>query len=336
MGRYILTRLVNLIPVLLGITLLVFLLLHLIPGDPAQILAGERATPEMIESIREQLGLNKPLPLQYVLFVGNLLRFNLGNSIISGVPILQEIATRWPATFELAVAAMLIALVLGIPAGVLAAVRKNSAIDNLTMSGSLLGVSMPVFWLGLLLIYLFAVNLQWLPPGLRISQEAALTFKSITGFYVLDAILQFNWTVLMDVLAHLILPALTLSTIPLAIIARITRSAMFEVLSQDYIRTARAKGVLERWVIFKHALKNALLPVVTIIGLQFGALLGGAILTETIFTWPGIGSWIYDGILNRDYPVVQGGVIFVAISFVLINLLVDISYAFLDPRIQYQ
>lgn len=336
MGRYILTRLVNLIPVLVGITLLVFLLLHLIPGNPAQILAGERATPEMIEAIREQLGLNKPLPLQYVLFLGNLLRFNLGNSIISGVPIIQEITTRWPATFELAVAAMLIALVLGIPAGVLAAVRKNSAIDNLTMSGSLLGVSMPVFWLGLLLIYLFAVNLQWLPPGLRISQEAALTFKSMTGFYVLDAIVQFNWTVLMDVLAHLILPALTLSTIPLAIIARITRSAMLEVLSQDYIRTARAKGVLERWVIFKHALKNALLPVVTIVGLQFGALLGGAILTETIFTWPGIGSWIYDGILNRDYPVVQGGVIFVAISFVLINLIVDISYAFLDPRIQYQ
>ncbi|HEY9666065.1 MAG TPA: ABC transporter permease [Coleofasciculaceae cyanobacterium] len=336
MGRYILTRLVNLIPVLFGITLLVFLLLHLIPGDPAQILAGQRATPETIETIREQLGLNKPLPVQYILFLGNLLRFNLGNSIISGVPIIQDIATRWPATFELAVAAMLIALVLGIPAGVLAAVRRNSAIDNLTMSSSLLGVSMPVFWLGLLLIYLFAVNLQWLPPGLRISQEAALTFKSITGFYVLDAILQLNWMVLMDVLAHLILPALTLSTIPLAIIARITRSAMLEVLSQEYIRTARAKGVLERWVIFKHALKNALLPVVTIIGLQFGALLGGAILTETIFTWPGIGSWIYDGILNRDYPVVQGGVIFVAISFVLINLIVDISYAFLDPRIQYQ
>lgn len=332
MGRYILKRLLNLIPVLLGITLLVFLLLHLIPGDPAQILAGERATPETVEAIREQLGLNQPLPVQYFLFLGNLLRFNLGNSIISGTPIIQEITTRWPATFELAVAAMLIALILGIPAGVLAAVRKNSALDHLTMSGSLLGVSMPVFWLGLLLIYLFAVNLQWLPPGLRISHEA---FQPITGFYVLDALLQGNWNVFKDVLAHLILPALTLSTIPLAIIARITRSAMLEVLSQDYIRTARAKGVLERWVIFKHALKNALLPVVTIIGLQFGALLGGAILTETIFTWPGIGSWIYDGILNRDYPVVQAGVIFVSISFVLINLLVDISYAFLDPRIQY-
>lgn len=336
MGRYILKRLLNLIPVLLGITLLVFILLHLIPGDPAQILAGERATPETVEAIREQLGLNKPLPVQYLLFLGNLLRFNLGNSIMSGASILQEIATRWPATFELSVAAMFIALILGIPAGVLAAVRKNSVIDNLTMSGSLLGVSMPVFWLGLLLIYLFAVHWQWLPPGLRMSQEVASTFKPLTGFYVFDALLQLNWKALKDVVAHLVLPALTLSTIPLAIIARITRSAMLEVLSQDYIRTARAKGVLERWVIFKHALKNALLPVVTIIGLQFGTLLSGAILTETIFSWPGIGFWIYDGILNRDYPVVQGGVIFVSMSFVLINLLVDISYAFLDPRIQYR
>lgn len=336
MGRYILKRLLNLIPVLLGITLLVFILLHLIPGDPAQILAGTRATPEIVEAIREQLGLNKPLPVQYLLFLGNLLRFNLGNSIMSGASIIQEITIRWPATFELSLAAMLIALILGIPAGVLAAVRKNSAIDNLTMSGSLIGVSMPVFWLGLLLIYLFAVNWQWLPPGLRMSQEVATSFKPMTGFYVFDALLQLNWKALKDVLAHLVLPALTLSTIPLAIIARITRSAMLEVLSQDYIRTARAKGVLERWVIFKHALKNALLPVVTIIGLQFGTLLSGAILTETIFSWPGIGLWIYDGILNRDYPVVQGGVIFVSISFVLINLLVDISYAFLDPRIQYR
>lgn len=335
MGRYIARRLLNLIPVILGITLLVFVFLHMIPGDPAQVMAGQRANPETVAALREQLGLNKPLPLQYLIFLGNLVRFNLGYSIISGASIIQEIATRWPATFELSVAAMLIALILGIPAGVLAAVRKNSPVDNLTMSASLIGVSMPVFWLGLLLIYLFAVNLQWLPPGLRLSQDVALNFKPITGFYVLDALLQLNPKVLKDVLAHLLLPALTLSTIPLAIIARITRGAMLEVLSQDYIRTARAKGVLERWVIFKHALKNALLPVVTIVGLQFGALLAGAILTETIFSWPGIGAWIYDGILNRDYPVVQGGIVFVAVAFVLINLLVDISYALLDPRIQY-
>ena len=336
MGRYIARRLLNLIPILLGITLLVFAFLHLIPGDPAVVMVGERATPEQVAALKERLGLNQPLLLQYLKFLFNLIRLDLGNSIISGVPIADEIKTRWPATFELSVAAMLIAIILGIPAGVLAAVRKNSTVDNLTMSGSLLGVSIPVYWLGLLLIYLFAVNLNWLPPSGRISVNAGLTFKPITNFYVLDSLLRFDMKALKDVLAHLILPAVTLSTIPLAIIARITRSAMLEVLSQDYIRTARAKGVLERWVIFKHALKNALLPVVTIIGLQFGALLGGAILTETIFSWPGIGSWIYEGILSRDYPVVQGGVVFVAIAFVLINLLVDLSYAFLDPRIQYQ
>ncbi len=336
MARYIARRLLNLIPVLLGITLLVFVFLHLIPGDPAVVMAGERATPDQVAALREQLGLNKPLPLQYLVFLGNLLRFNFGTSIITGVPIAEEIRIRWPATFELSVAAMLVAVILGIPAGVLAAVRKNSAVDNLTMSGSLLGVSLPVYWLGLLLVYLFAVNLHWLPPSGRLSIDAGFNFKPITGFYVLDALLQGNFRVLKDVLAHLVLPALTLGTIPLAILARITRSAMLEVLSQDYIRTARAKGLLERWVIFKHALKNALLPVVTIIGLQFGTLLGGAILTETIFSWPGIGSWIYEGILSRDYPVVQGGVVFVAVAFVLINLLVDLSYAFLDPRIQYQ
>lgn len=336
MGIYIVRRLLNLIPVLLGITLLVFAFLHLIPGDPAVVMAGERATPEQVAALREQLGLNQPLPIQYLVFLGNLLRLNFGTSIISGVPIAEEIRTRWPATFELSVAAMLVATILGIPAGVLAAVRKNSAVDNLTMSGSLLGVSLPVYWLGLLLVYLFAVNLQWLPPSGRISIDAGFNFKPITGFYVLDALLQGDFRALQDVLAHLILPAITLGTIPLAILARITRSAMLEVLSQDYIRTARAKGLLERWVILKHALKNALLPVVTIIGLQFGTLLGGAILTETIFSWPGIGSWIYEGILSRDYPVVQGGVVFVAVAFVLINLLVDLSYGFLDPRIQYQ
>jgi peptide/nickel transport system permease protein len=334
MLRYIAKRLLDLVPVILGITLLVFLFLQLIPGDPAIVLLGQRATPAQVEALREQLGLNQPLPLQYLAFLGKLLRFDLGRSIISGIPITQEIATRWPATFELSVAAMIVAMLLGVPAGIIAAVRKNGWIDNLTMSTSLLGVSMPVYWLGLLLIYLFAVNLRWLPPSGRLSIGG--TFQPITGFYLLDSLLQFNLAAFGDVVAHLILPAITVGTIPLAIIARITRSAMLEVLSQDYIRTARAKGLLERWVIMKHALKNALLPVVTIIGLQFGTLLSGAILTETIFSWPGIGSWIYEGILSRDYPVVQGGVVFVAIVFVLINLLVDISYAFLDPRIQFK
>ncbi|MBD1807200.1 ABC transporter permease [Microcoleus sp. FACHB-SPT15] len=336
MGRYIAKRLLNLLPVILGITLLVFAFLHLIPGDPALTMLGDRATPQQVEALRERMGLNQPLPLQYFKFLWDLIRLDFGTSIITGVPIAEEIRIRWPATFELSVAAMLVASILGIPAGVLAAVRKNSFVDNLTMSGSLLGVSLPVYWLGLLLIYLFAVNLNWLPPSGRLSIDAGFSFKPITGFYVLDALLRFDFKALQDVLKHLILPALTLGTIPLAILARITRSAMLEVLSQDYIRTARAKGLLERWVIFKHALKNALLPVVTIIGLQFGTLLGGAILTETIFSWPGIGSWIYEGILNRDYPVVQGGVVFVAVAFVLINLIVDLSYALLDPRIQYQ
>ncbi|MEO1210523.1 MAG: ABC transporter permease [Cyanobacteria bacterium J06638_20] len=336
MGRYIARRLLNLIPVLLGITLLVFLFLHLIPGDPAIVMLGDRATPDQVEALRERMGLNEPLPLQYLTFLGNLFQFDLGRSIFTGVPIIQEIAIRWPATFELSVAAMLIALALGIPAGVLAAVHKNSWLDNLTMSGSLIGVSMPVYWLGLLLVYLFAVNLQWLPPSGRISVDAGLSFEPITGFYLLDTLIQGDVSAFRDVLSHLALPALTLSTIPLAILARITRSAMLEVLSQDYIRTARAKGLLELRVIFKHALKNAMLPVITIVGLEFGTLLGGAILTETIFAWPGIGKWIYEGILSRDYPVVQGGVMFVAAAFVLINLLVDLSYALLDPRIQYK
>lgn len=334
MLRYISKRLLDLVPVILGITLLVFLFLQLIPGDPAVVLLGQRATPDQIEALREQMGLNQPLPLQYLAFLGKLLRFDLGRSIISGIPVTQEIAVRWPATFELSVAAMLVAILLGIPAGIIAAVRKNGWIDNIAMSASLLGVSLPVYWLGILLIYLFAVNLRWLPPSGRLS--VGVDFQPFTGFYLLDTLLQFNFAAFANVLTHLILPAVTLGTIPLAIIARITRSAMLEVLSQDYIRTARAKGLLERWVIMKHALKNALLPVVTIIGLQFGTLLSGAILTEAIFSWPGIGSWVYQGILNRDYPVVQGGVVFVAIVFVLINLLVDLSYAFLDPRIQFK
>ncbi|MFB2898742.1 ABC transporter permease [Aerosakkonemataceae cyanobacterium BLCC-F50] len=336
MFKYILKRLLSLLPVLIGITLLVFTLLHLIPGDPAVVLLGERATPEQIESLRQQLGLNQPLPIQYFNFLFNVIRFDFGKSIISGIPIIDEISTRWPATFELSVAAMLIALILGIPAGIFAAVRKNSWLDNLLMSSSLIGVSLPVYWLGLLLIYLFAVNLQLLPPSGRISVDAGFNFKPITGFFVLDSLLRLDIKTLQDVLSHLILPAITLGTIPLAILARITRSAMLEVLSQDYIRTARAKGVPEYFVILKHALKNAFLPISTTIGLQFGTLLGGAILTETIFSWPGIGSWIYEGILARDYPVVQGGVIFVCVTFVLINLLVDLSYTLLDPRIQYK
>jgi peptide/nickel transport system permease protein len=334
MGLYILKRSLSLLPVLLGITLLVFLFLHLIPGDPAVVRLGERATPEQIAALKTQLGLDRPLPLQYFTFLNNLLHFNLGTSIFSGVPIIQELRTRCPATFELSISAMLIALSVGIPVGVLAAVNRNRWLDNFAIVGALLGVSMPVYWLGLLLVYLFAVNLHWLPPSGRISIETGLTFQPITGFYILDALLQRNFSALADVVAHLVLPSVTLSTIPLAIVARMTRSSMLEALSQDYVRTARAKGVPEFWVIAQHTLKNALLPVSTIAGLQFGTLLGSAILTETIFAWAGIGSWIYQGVLQRDYPVVQGGVMFVAIAFVVINLLVDLSYRLIDPRIQ--
>lgn len=336
MWKYIAKRLLSLLPVLLGITLLVFTLLHLIPGDPAIVLLGERATPEQVEALRQQLGLNQPLPLQYFAFIKNLIQFDFGNSIISGIPISEEIRNRWPATFELSISAIFIATILGIPAGIMAAIRKNSWLDNLLMSGSLIGVSLPVYWLGLLLIYLFAVNLQLLPPSGRISVESGFNFQPITGFYLFDSLLKLDINLLTNVISHLILPALTLGTIPLAIIARITRSAMLETLCQDYIRTARAKGVPERLIILKHALKNAFLPIITTIGLQFGTLLSGAILTETIFSWPGIGSWIYEGILARDYPVVQGGVVFVSVAFVIINLLVDLSYAFFDPRIKYK
>ncbi|WP_279165066.1 ABC transporter permease [Thermus scotoductus] len=336
MWSYVLRRLLGLVPVLFGITLLVFLFLQLIPGDPAQAILGERGTPEQLAALREKLGLNKPLYVQYLTFVRNVLTGDLGTSAVSTIPVAEELKRRWPATFELALAATLVAVVLGIPVGILAAVRKNSLLDTFSMSLSLVGVSMPVFWLGLLLVYFFAVNLHWLPTGGRLSTDLAIDFRPITGFLVLDGMLALKPEVLMDALRHLILPALTLGTIPLAILTRITRSAMLEVLSQDYVRTARAKGLAERQVILKHALKNALLPVVTIVGLQFGTLLGGAILTETIFSWPGIGSYIYEGILNRDYPVVQAGVLVVATVFVLVNLLVDLSYALLDPRIQYR
>lgn len=334
MSQYILKRLLGLIPVLWGITLAVFLLLRFIPGNPAVVLAGERATPEQIAALTTQLGLDQPLFLQYFTFVGNLLQLKFGTSILTGIPVLDEIRTRWAATFELSIAAMLIAIVIGIPAGIIAAVQKNRWQDQLTIAGSLIGVSLPVYWLGLLLIYFFSVTLRWLPPAGRIS--VGIDFQPITGFYVLDAIWQLNPAAFIDVITHLILPALTLGTIPLAIVARITRSALLEVLNQDYIRTAKAKGLPDRIVIWRHALKNALLPINTTIGLQFGTLLSGAILTETIFSWSGIGSWIYEGILARDYPVVQGGVVFIAIVFVLINLLVDLSYAIVDPRVRYE
>jgi peptide/nickel transport system permease protein len=295
------------------------------------------------------LGLNRPLFLdrealaegdvgaffdtQYVRYLGRLLQGDLGTSIHRRIPINDTLRERFPATAELAVLAILIGAVVGVLAGIISAARRNSPIDTTTMLGSLAGVSMPVYWLGLMAIMLFAVLLQWLPAGGRLSPSVQLETR--TNFYIIDAIATGNMAALVDVLKHLAMPAVVLATHPMSIIARMTRSSMLEVLQEDYIRTAKAKGLREGGVLMRHALKNAFLPVITIIGLQTGTLLAGAILTETIFSWPGIGKWVYDAILARDYPIVQGGTLLIAIIFVFANLLVDVSYAFLDPRIHY-
>lgn len=260
---------------------------------------------------------------------------DLGTSIMRRTSVAEELKTFFPATLELTIAAMLIATTVGIITGVLSATRRGSLFDAGSMTFALVGVSMPIFWLGLMLQYLFAVNLGWLPISQRLSPDLARGFQGITGLYTLDGLLRGRPEITLDALRHLLLPAVTLATVPMAIIARMTRSAMLEVLGQDYMRTARAKGLRDQVVVVRHALKNALLPVVTVIGLQLGLLLSGAILTETVFSWPGIGTWILNGILARDYPIVQGGILFVATVFVLVNLLVDLSYAWLDPRIRY-
>lgn len=349
MTRYAVRRLISVIPTLFGVTIVIFMFLRLIPGDPAVAMLGEHAAADNVERIREQLGLNRPLFLdrealeegdfqgfvdtQYIRYLGRLVRGDLGDSIHRRIPVAQTLKERFPATIELAMAAMFLAVCIGVPAGIVAAARRNSAVDFGTTIGALVGVSMPIFWLGLMEIMLFAVILGWFPVGGRLSPSVEL--DTVTNFYVLDSILTGNMEALVDTLKHLILPAIALATIPLAIIARMTRSSMLEVLQEDYIRTAHAKGLRERAVLYQHALRNAFLPVITIIGLQTGSLLAGAILTETIFAWPGIGKWVYDAILGRDYPIVQGGTLLIAFIFVFVNLLVDISYAFLDPRIQY-
>ncbi len=335
MTGYLVKRILGVVPVLCGVTLLVFTALHLIPGGPEVVLLGEQGTPEEAQALRVRLALDRPLPVQYLAFLGQVARGDLGTSIMSRLPVAAQIAARWPASLELVAAAIALAVGVGVPAGIVAGVRRNSIWDSAAMAGSLLGISIPVFWLGLLLVYLFAVDLRWLPPGDQISTALASTLRPVTGVYLVDAAVRGNWPAAADVAAHLALPAVTLGTIPLAVVARMTRGAMLEALSQDYVQTARAKGLRERTVILRHTLKNALLPVVTVVGLQFGTLLGGAILTETVFSWPGLGLWLYQGILNRDYPVVEGGAVVIALTFVAINLLVDVSYALLDPRIQY-
>lgn len=305
MVSYIIRRLLLTVPTLIGVTLIVFSMIRLIPGDPAIAIAGEHASVEVVTAIRERLGLDRPFIVQYAIFLGNLLRGDLGRSAWTGRPVLTELWGRFRNTLELTGASILIALVVGVLAGIISATRQYSFFDYIAMVGAMMGVSIPIFWLGLMLMLLFAVFLGWLPAMGR------------------------------GTIAHLVLPAVALSTGSAAIIARMTRSSMLEVFHQDYIRTARAKGVIERLVIFKHAMRNALVPVVTIVGLQFGALLGGAILTETVFAWPGMGRLIVEAIFARDYPLVQGGVLLAAAAFVLVNLVVDLLYSFIDPRIRY-
>ncbi len=334
MLNYIIKRLLALIPILIGVAVIVFLIVHLIPGDPAQTMLGERATDAQLEQLRESMGLNDPLYTQFWRYVKDLFRGDLGRSIMSNNPVISELKIRFPATLELSFFAMIFAVFVGVPAGIFAAINQNSWFDNLSMMVALIGVSMPIFWLGLMFIWLFAVELGWFPPSSRISVETVL--NPVTNLYVVDSILNGNFNALIDILHHLFLPSVALGTIPMAIIARMTRSSMLEVLRQDFIRTAYAKGLKRKAVIFKHALKNALVPIITVVGLQFGVLLGGAVMTETIFSWPGLGKYLVDAIYARDFPIVQGGILFFAGVFVFVNLIVDLSYATVDPRIQYE
>lgn len=332
MISYIVRRLLLTVPVLFGITFFTFIFLDR-TGDPCAALLGEHYTPQRCAEIRERYGYNRPVLVRYGRYVRATLTGDLGRSILTKRPVANELRSVFPATIELALAAMLLAVVFGIPLGIISAARHNSAADLGSMTVAMVGVSMPVFWLGLMLVYVFAFRLGWFPTNGRLSTGVEL--ESITGLHVVDSILTLNWVALRDALHHLVLPALALCTIPAAIIARITRSAMLDVLGRDYIRTARAKGLSEQTVVRKHALANAMLPVVTVIGLQMGFLLSGAVLTETIFAWPGMGRWVVQAISANNVPVVQAGVLVFALVFVGVNLLVDISYAWLDPRIRY-
>jgi peptide/nickel transport system permease protein len=333
MLRFVVRRLLLLVPILLGLSILLFLWIRALPGGPAQSLLGERATPEAIEQIERVYGLDRPIHEQYLKYLENLVvNRDLGTSISSRRAVTEEIGRRFPATIELALAAMVFAIALGIPLGFFAAKRYGSVFDHASLVTSLLGISIPVFFLAILLKYLFAVKLGWLPTIGR--QDVLISADHPTGFYVLDGVLTLNFVAAWDAALHLILPAIALGSIPLAIVARITRAAVLDVQNEDYVRTARAKGVAPRIVDERHIFRNAMLPIVTIIGLQTGLLLSGAILTETVFAIPGMGSWLAEAIKDRDYPVLQGGILFVAVVFVLVNLLVDISYALLDPRIR--
>lgn len=359
MAQYIARRTILLLPTLLGVSFVAFALLRLIPGDPVQIMLGEHASAEQVARFRATEGLDQPLLVQFVRYTSDLARGDLGRSIKTNAPVMAELAQRLPATVEMGLGAMAIACTVGIPLGVLAAHRRNRLLDLIANEGTLIGVSVPLFWLGLLLSHLLGYRLGWLPPSGRLTIgiemqpiSAALSLNQVfhgrlgsaltaiadfvSNFYVVNSILTANLTALVDALRHLVLPCLTLSTVPLAVIVRMTRACLADVLTQEYIRTARAKGLPERVVLFRHAFKNALPPILTVIGLQLSSLFSGAILTETIFSWPGLGQYVADRILSRDYPAVQGVVLVTALLFVLINLVTDIFYTYLDPRIRYE
>ncbi|MCC7262573.1 MAG: ABC transporter permease [Candidatus Latescibacteria bacterium] len=333
MRLYILKRLGLAIPTFVGISVLVFLMIHLVPGDPAQIMLGERADAQSVAALRAELGLDQPLWVQFTRFFGDLLQGRLGYSVHTHELITAELGRRFPATVELTFFAMLIAVGVGVGAGVLAAVRRGGVLDYLCMVGATAGISIPIFWLALMLVLFLGVYLPVLPISGRLS--AHLDFVPRTHFYLLDALLAGDWVALGDLIRHLVLPSLALSTVPLAVIARMTRASLLEVLGEDYIRTAWAKGLRESQVIWRHALKNAFIPVLTVIALEFGYLLGGAIITETVFAWPGVGRWLFLAVQARDFRAVQGGVLLLAGIFILVNLVADLLYAWLDPRIKY-
>ncbi len=332
MLRFTIRRLLLLVPILIGLSLLVFFWIRALPGGPAQALLGERATEQRIAAIEKQYGLDRPVYEQYWRYVKKTASGDLGDSIVSRRPVTDELRERFPATIELAVAAMIFSIFFGIPLGFIAAKKYGGPFDHASLVASLIGISIPVFFLGIILKYIFSVKLGWLPTVGR--QSVLIDVPHPTKFYILDAILAGNPEALWDAMMHLILPAIALGSIPLAVIARITRAAVLDVQNEDYVRTARAKGLAPRIVDGRHVLRNALLPVSTIIGLQVGLLLSGAVLTETVFAWPGMGTWLVQAIRDRNYPVIEGGVLFISFVFVIVNLVVDLTYALVNPRIR--
>ncbi len=334
MHRYIFKRIVLLFPTLLGISLLVFLMLYFVPGDPAQVMLGERANAETLAALRAEMGLDQPFHVQFYRFFTGLLSGDLGRSIRTHEKITVEIFQRFPATFELTFFSMFIAAFVGIGTGILAAVRRGKLVDLLSMVGATAGISLPIFWLALLLVLLLSVYLPIFPVSGRLSTHIYL--EPITYFYTIDALLAGDGVAFANVIWHLVLPGIALGTIPMAVIARMTRASLLEVLGEDYVRTAWAKGLSRRLVVLRHAVRNAFIPTLTVIALEFGYLLGGAVITETIFAWPGVGRWLFLAVQARDFRAVQGGVLLIATVFVLVNLLADVLYAWLDPRIRYE